>query len=154
MRGHEGGLAVLGAEPAVGVEALGADDAGRGRCRRGGGSTLGRRDDAALLALANPRAGVALAATAGLDVADGRLLEAVGAHGPQARIGDVLAALGVQVVAVHEGVFFGLPVEALELVGVGVVAHGAEHPLHVVGDPGRDQAVGHGVARAGPCSAR
>ena len=78
--------------------------------------------------------------------ADGGLLEAVGAHRTQPGIGDELAALLVLVVAVHEGVFFGLPVEALEPVGDIVLALLAEHALHVVGDPRRDQAVGHGAA--------
>ena len=83
-----------------------------------------------------------------------RLLEAVGAHRAQAGVGDELAALLVLVVAVHEGVFLGLPVEALELVGDVGLALLAEHALQVVGDPGGDQAVRHGPARAGPCSAR
>ena len=56
LRFHERGLAVLAAELAVGIEALGADD------------------------------------LAVLEV-DGRLLEAVGAHGAQPLIGDELAAL-------------------------------------------------------------
>ena len=81
LRLHEGRLAVLAAELAVGEEALGADD------------------------------------LAVLEV-DGRLLEAIGAHGAQPLVGDELAALRVVVVAVHEGVFLGLPVEALELVGI------------------------------------
>ena len=78
--------------------------------------------------------------------AGGRLLEAVGAHGPQALIGDELAALLVGVVAVHERVFLGLPVEALELVGELVVAQRRGTLLQVVGEPGGDQAVGHGLA--------
>ena len=77
---------------------------------------------------------------------DRRLLEAVGAHRAQPLIGDELPALLVAVVAVHEGVFLGLPVEALELVGVCRLALLAEHALHVVGDARRDQAVGHGLA--------
>ena len=145
LGGEEGRLAVVGPELAVGVEALGADDPGRGRCRRGSGASLRRRDDAALLALADPRAGVALAPAAVLE-ADRRLLEAVGAHRPQAVVGDVLATFRVQVVAVHERVFLGLPVEALELVGVPLVARRAEDPLQMVGEPGGDQAVGHRLA--------
>ena len=74
------------------------------------------------------------------------LLDAVGAHGAQAVVGDELAALGVAVVPVHESVFLGLPVEALELVGLGLLAHRAEHPLKVVGEARRDEAVGHGLA--------
>ena len=74
------------------------------------------------------------------------LLDAVGAHRPQAVVGHELAALRVGVIAVHEGVFLGLPVEALELVGYVGLAHLAEHALHVVGDSRRDQAVGHGLA--------
>ena len=46
-----------------------------------------------------------------------RFLDAVGSHGAQPFIGDEFAALGVAVIPVHEGVFFGLPIEALELVG-------------------------------------
>ena len=109
LRLHEGRLAVLGAEFAIRIQTLGADD---------------------------------LAVLEG----GGRLLEAVGAHRPQTVIGDVLAALGVLVVAVHEGVFFGLPVEALELVGIFGVAHVAQHALHVIGDARGDQAVRHGLA--------
>ena len=81
LRFHEGGLAVLAAEFAVGEETFGADD------------------------------------LAVLEV-DGGLLEAVGAHGAQSLVGDELPALLVLGVAVHEGVFFGLPIEALELVGI------------------------------------
>ena len=50
------------------------------------------------------------------------------------------------VVAVHECVFLGLPVEALELIGEFFIAQGADSLLHVVGDPRGDQAVGHGLA--------
>ena len=78
---------------------------------------------------------------------DRRFLEAVGAHGAQARVGDELAALLVLVVAVHEGVFFRLPVEALELVGDLRLALLAQHALHVIGDARRDEAVGHRLAR-------
>ena len=109
MRLHEGGLAVLAAELAVGVEALGADD----------------------LAVLEVR---------------GRFLEAIGAHGAQTRVGDELAALLMLVVAVHEGVFLGLPVEALELVGVLGIAQLAQHALHVVGDARGDEAVRHRFA--------
>ena len=77
---------------------------------------------------------------------DGGLLEAVRAHRTQPGIGYELAALFVLVVTVHEGVFFALPVEALEPVGDIVLALLAEHAFHVVGDPRRDQAVGHGAA--------
>ena len=90
-----------------------------------------------------------------------RLLEAVGAHRAQALVGDELAALFVLVIAVHEGVFLGLPVEALELVGVLRLALLAQHALHVVGDARRDQAVGHRLAgrvhvasRSAACGAR
>ena len=44
------------------------------------------------------------------------LLDAVVSHGAQPFIGDEFAALGIGVIPVHEGVFFGLPIEALELV--------------------------------------
>ena len=54
---------------------------------------------------------------------------------------------GVLVVAVHEGVFLGLPVEALELVGGRGVARGAERLLQVIGEPRGDQAVGQRLAR-------
>ena len=74
-RFHEGRLAVLGPELAVGVEALGADD---------------------LAVLETGR----------------RFLETVVAHGAQPLVGDVLAAAGVLVVAVHEGVFLGRPVDS------------------------------------------
>ena len=50
-------------------------------------------------------------------------------------------------IAVHEGVFFGLPVKAFELVGYVGFAHLAKHALHVVGDARRDQAIGHGLPR-------
>ena len=73
---------------------------------------------------------------------DGRFLEAVGAHGAQALVGDELAAFLMLGVAVHEGVFFGLPVEALELVGILGIAQLAQHALHVVGDARGDQASG------------
>ena len=76
-----------------------------------------------------------------------RLLETIGSHRAQPLIGDELAALFVAVIAVHEGVFFGLPVEALELVGVFGLALLAQHPLHVVGDARGDQAVGHRLPR-------
>ena len=62
-----------------------------------------------------------------------RLLDAVVSHGAQPFIGDEFAALGVAVIPVHEGVFLGLPIEALELVGDRWLAHFAEHPLKVVG---------------------
>jgi hypothetical protein len=64
-----------------------------------------------------------------------RLLEAVVAHGAQALVGDVLAAVGVLVVAVHEGVFLRRPVVALELVGIGAIALLAQHALHVLASP-------------------
>jgi hypothetical protein len=73
-------------------------------------------------------------------------LEAVVAHGAEAGVGHELPALLVLVIAVHECVFLGLPVEALELVGMGGVAHFAENKLHVVGEPRGDEAVGHGLA--------
>ena len=50
-------------------------------------------------------------------------LEAIGAHRAKPRIGDELAALLMLMIAVHEGVFFGLPVEALELFGNVILAH-------------------------------
>ena len=75
-----------------------------------------------------------------------RLLDAVGAHGAKPFVGDELAALGVAVIAVHEGVFLGLPVEALELVGDVGLAHFAEHAFEVVGEARRDEAVGHRLA--------
>ena len=77
---------------------------------------------------------------------DGGLLEPVGAHRTQPGIGDELAALFVLVVAVHEGVFLALPVKALEPVRDIVLALLAEHAFHVVGDPRRDQAIGHRTA--------
>ena len=66
----------------------------------------------------SPGAGRVPAATAPVAQAGRGLLEAVGPHGAQARIGDELATFFMLVIAIHEGVFFGLPVEALELVGV------------------------------------
>ena len=92
---HEGSLAVLAAELAVGEEAFGADDLAVGEGGRG-------------------------------------LLEAVGAHRAEAFIGDELTALFMVVVAVHEGVFLALPVEALELIGVLSLALLAKHALHVL----------------------
>jgi len=53
----------------------------------------------------------------------------------------------VLVVAVHEGVFLGLPVIALELVGIGVVAGGPERRFQMIGQAGRDQAVRQGLTR-------
>ena len=108
-----------------------------------------RRHELGLAVLAELAVGVEALGADDLAVLErgGRLLEAVGAHGAQALVGDELPALLVGVVAVHERVLLGLPVEALELVGVGGVAHGAERRLQVVGDPGGDQAVGHGLAR-------
>ena len=50
-------------------------------------------------------------------------------------------------VAVHESVFLGLPIEALELVGVLTFALLAEHALHVVGNARRDKAVRHRLPR-------
>ena len=47
------------------------------------------------------------------------------------------------VITIHEGVFFGLPVEALEVVGNVSLALLTQHPLHVVGDARRDQAIRH-----------
>lgn len=71
------------------------------------------------------------------------LLESVRAHRPKPGVGDELTALLVLVVAVHEGVFLGLPVEALELGGQVGLPHVPEHALQIVGDAGCDQAVGH-----------
>ena len=76
----------------------------------------------------------------------GRLLEAVVAHGAQALVGDVRATVLMLVVAVHERVFFGLPIEALELVGILGVAELPQHALHVVGEARGDEAVGHRLA--------
>ena len=78
--------------------------------------------------------------------ADRWLLEAVRAHRAQPGVGDELTALLVLVVAVHEGVFLGLPVEALEAVGDVRLALLPEHALHVVGEARGDQAVRHGAA--------
>ena len=79
-------------------------------------------------------------------ITDRRLLEAVRAHRPQTIVGDELPALLVVVIAVHEGVFFRLPVEALELVGVLGLTLLAQHALHVLGDARADQAVHHGLS--------
>ena len=86
--------------------------------------------------------------------ADGRLLEAVRAHGPQALIGHELAAVRVLGVAVHERVFLGLPVVALELVGDVALAGGAPASLQRLRDLGDDQASPAARCPAGPCSAR
>jgi hypothetical protein len=77
---------------------------------------------------------------------DGGLLEAICAHHSQPSIRDELAALLMLGVSVHDGVFFGLPVEPLELVGALNVALLAKDALHVVGDACGDQAIGHGLA--------
>jgi hypothetical protein len=58
----------------------------------------------------------------------------------------VRATVLVLVVSVHEGVFFRLPVEALELVSKLGVADVARHAFHVVGYARGDQAVRHGLA--------
>ena len=65
---------------------------------------------------------------------------------PRRTVAVLLAALLVLVVAVHEGVFLGLPIEAFEVVGDLRHSHFAEDTLHVVGDAGGDQAIGHGLA--------
>ena len=85
---------------------------------------------------------------------DRRLLEAVGAHGAQPLVGDELAAAGMLVVAVHEGVFLGLPVIALELVGDVVLAGGAPGPLQRLGQTARRSGNRASIGRGGPCSAR
>jgi hypothetical protein len=56
-----------------------------------------------------------------------RLLKAVGAHRLKARVRDELAAFLVLGVAIHKGVFFRLPVEALELIGILGIAGLAKH---------------------------
>ena len=75
-----------------------------------------------------------------------RFLEPVRAHGAQPVICHELAAFLMAVIAVHEGVFLRLPVEAFELVGDVALAHLAEDALQVIGEPRRNQAVGHRVA--------
>lgn len=86
-----------------------------------------------------------------LDLAFGKtsgwFLEAVVAHGAQAFIGDKLAAVSILIVAVHEGVFFRPPVEALELGCIGVITQLGQDPLHGVGEARGNQAVRHGLAR-------
>ena len=77
---------------------------------------------------------------------DDRFLHAIVAHGAQTVIGDDLAGVGM--IAIHEGVFFGLPVIALELVGIVVAALLAQNPLQVLGDSRGNEAVGLGRARA------
>ena len=62
-----------------------------------------------------------------------RFLDAVGARGAQPFIGDKLAALRMGVIPVHEGVFFGLPIETLELVSDVGLPDFAEHAFQVVG---------------------
>ena len=74
------------------------------------------------------------------------LLEAVGPHGDQPLVGDELPTAGMLMVAIHEGVFLGLPVIAFELVGDVVLAGGAPGPLQGLGQPGDDQTIGHRLA--------
>jgi hypothetical protein len=54
-----------------------------------------------------------------------------------------LAALLMLMIAVHEGIFFGLPVEALEVVCKVGLALFARYPPHVICGAGGDQAIGH-----------
>ena len=73
-------------------------------------------------------------------------LEAICPHRTQPRIGHELPALFMLMIAVHEGVFFGLPVEALKVVCQVILAHGSVNTFHVVCDAGRDETVRHGIA--------
>jgi hypothetical protein len=50
------------------------------------------------------------------------------------------------VITIHEGIFFSLPIEALEAVGNVRLALLTQQPLHVVGDARRDQAIRHRLA--------
>src|SRR5258706_1113548 len=147
----EGCLAVLGVELTIGVEPLGAKDT------LGPGATLPWRvfgfkdrffaarafNGRALYHLSGLTGGRSGLRRSGTIDADRGFLKAVRAHGPQPRIGYELSAFLVLVIAVHESVFFCFPVEALEFVGIGVVAHTAQHALDVVGNAGRDQAIRH-----------
>ena len=74
-------------------------------------------------------------------------LETIRPHRTQPRVGHELTALLVLMIAVHKGVFFGLPVEALKVVCQVILAHGSVNTLHVVCDAGRDEAVRHGISR-------
>ena len=80
-----------------------------------------------------------------LVAARGRL-DAVGAHGAQPVVGDVLAAFLVGVVAVHEGVLLGAPVVAAETVGHLRLARRPPGRFEGPGEAGDDQAVGQRLA--------
>ena len=62
-----------------------------------------------------------------------RFLDAIRSRGSQRLVSDELAALRVEMVPIHERIFFGLPVKAFEFVSKIAFTHFTEHALHMVG---------------------